>query len=148
MNHQKIYLEELLDLIKKQIIIRHHFQLSHWLIQGPHFLSLHHQFENDYKMIQDHLDELTEHFLYQQGTLPHSLGDLISNLNEKKFPSDYNHQKIIQHVLDLLHELYKKYHAAFAHTTNNSLITTQDLLTTQARRIEKTIWFYEQMNRS
>lgn len=148
MTYKQDLLENLLGLIKKLIIIRHHFQLSHWLIQGPHFLSLHHQFENDYNLIQANLDELVEHFLYHRGVLKHSLQELISNFNEQKFPEQHNHSNVLKHIIYLLNDLKKNYHEVLDTSLNSPLITTQDLLTSQARKLEQIIWFYEQMNLS
>jgi len=53
--------------------VRHY----HWNVTGPHFFTLHHEFEEIYEFWSDAIDELAEHLRTVDETPVHTLADIL-----------------------------------------------------------------------
>jgi DNA-binding ferritin-like protein len=66
----------------------------------------------------------------------------VNDLNEPDFPKKIDHA-LIDHLSFLTKQLLESYKEILFKCTEEELLTTADLLTEHARRLEKISWFYD-----
>jgi len=115
-------------------------QNYHWNVTGPHFHTLHHFFELNYKQLAEAIDQIAEHIRTFEAYAPGSLSEFkaLTTLPEATLPTSWkdmlenltqDHQTIVQGLTELL---------------GTPLIqadrSTEDLLIERLRAHQKVIW--------
>ena len=72
----KEFIEDIKTLVASHFALYLKTQSYHWHVKGPHFLSLHKLFEEQYRELFESLDDLAEKLVMLGETVPSSLGKL------------------------------------------------------------------------
>lgn len=122
-------------------------QIAHWNVQGPHFFMLHTLFEEQYKELNEAVDELAER-IRQLGDKPDP------RLSKWAEASQMDWDGHMQDEMDYIDGLIKN-HQLVIDLIRNGLVSleesadegTKDLLIKNLQIHEKSVWFLESHKR-
>ncbi len=107
--------ENLAILLSDLQIFGHKVQGFHWNIRGPHFLTLHAFYEDIYKDVQAHIDDVAERLVALSGSAPFTMQEYL----KLKKLSEENH------------------HALRADAMNHALLADLEKIIMDAERVLK-----------
>jgi starvation-inducible DNA-binding protein len=139
--------EVLNKIVATQGVLYIRLHQFHWYVKGPHFLTLHEQWESNYDDVTADLDTVAER-LVQLGGEPYStLTEFVENSVVEENPEDKNltaREMVEAHIADmktyrnLLLEGQEIADEAGDEPTNDIFIDIQS-------RLDTNLWFFEAM---
>lgn len=141
MDHQlKAKMNSILADLQVFYMKLHHF---HWFVKGPHFFTLHEQFEELYEEVTGHSDEIAERIL-QKGEEPIStLKECLELTSIQEASSKGTDREMVQEVVNDLETINGKLLEAIDVASDNGDEGTVDLLLGISTSFEKHFWMYK-----
>lgn len=130
------------EVLSRYIILRHHIQQAHWLVEGPFFYSWHQMFEEHYNTLNGMIDEFAE-TLRMHGVLKSKKLALISLEGQEPELSNDKQSGLVNSLLSINQSLKKLVKEIISDSKMSEFFTIIDQLTEHLGSIDKIIWFYQ-----
>lgn len=141
--------QEVKDYLNKVVASQGLFYIRlhqfHWYVKGPHFFTLHEEFEELYDQTTADLDEVAERLLTIGGEPYSTLKEFIEysileeNVEDRKLSED----DMVQAVIKDLETLSKAYHEGAKLTDEHEDFVSNDMLIALKEEADKRIWMFK-----
>lgn len=114
----------------------------HWNVHGPNFIGLHKLFEDQYKEIADHLDEVAEH-VKMLGYYPVSRMEQVLQFSRLREPiPSMDARKMLEHLVRNILSIRESLENTLSKPGNLSA-STEDLLVQTIVKLEKHLYLLQ-----
>jgi len=117
----------------------------HWHVQGPHFFTLHAQFEELYNGANDYFDQFAER-LISMGKTPYStLEEFLENavIQEKKYEKKMSETEMVEDIVNDYRTLRAVTEKAIELAGNENDAVTEDMMIAYKDSVDTTIWMLQ-----
>lgn len=117
----------------------------HWHVQGPHFFTLHAQFEELYNGANDYFDQFAER-LISMGKTPYStLEEFLENavIQEKKYEKKMSETEMVEDIVNDYRTLRSVTEKAIELAGNENDAVTEDMMIAYKDSVDTTIWMLQ-----
>lgn len=129
---------EMTDLIKSWLTLRDYAHFAHVNVQGGHFFTLHHQFEELYIHALENADSVAERYKQLNP-------DIAVQMNGQEV--SYNlvsDRDFVQEIIAHLAEIREQQNTIWANTNSTGDYVTNDLMVQLSKYVDFTIWQFSE----
>lgn len=130
------------EVLSRYIILRHHLQQSHWVVQGPFFLSWHEMFEKHYDLLGEMIDSFAEKLRAHDVLKAKKLALISLEGQEPEVSSDHQ-SGLLKNLLVIIEPLIKTLQEIVIDPKMAEYPTIVDELTEHLGALDKIVWFYQ-----
>lgn len=141
-NDMSAVIKQLNNLLSSYHIFYINVRGYHWNVKGPHFFSLHEQFEELYTNLQVQIDEIAERVLTLGGTPLHAYSDFAQHSTIEEHKGVFDGNACVEGVVKGLRSLIEEQRQVSAVAEEAEDQGTADLVDDYVQEQEKLIWMY------
>lgn len=130
------------EVLSRYVIFRHHLQLSHWVVEGPFFLSWHEMFEKHYETLNEMIDAFAETLRIHHILTPKKMG-LMSLEGQEVEVSEDKQCGLLHNLQAILAPMKKIMLGLIQDPQMAEFPAVVDQLTEHLGELDKMGWFYE-----
>lgn len=143
-NARKTAIAELNARLADAVTLSAAIKQAHWNVKGRNFIAVHELFDQVFKNLQVHVDEMAERVQQLDGVAVGTVEKVAKASSLKEYPTDLTKaEDHIQAICERMRDYGSKVREGIDTTDEAGDADTADLLTAASRTADRDLWFLE-----
>ena len=142
-NARKTAIAELNARLADAVTLSAAIKQAHWNVKGRNFIAVHELFDQVFKNLQVHVDEMAERVQQLDGVAVGTVEKVAKASSLKEYPTDLTKADHIQAICERMRDYGAKVREGIDTTEEAGDADTADLLTAASRTADRDLWFLE-----
>ncbi|WP_269845848.1 DNA starvation/stationary phase protection protein Dps [Paracoccus yeei] len=143
-NARKTAIAELNARLADAVALSAAIKQAHWNVKGRNFIAVHELFDQVFKNLQVHVDEMAERVQQLDGVAVGTVEKVAKASSLKEYPTDLTKaEDHIQAICERMRDYGAKVREGIDTTDEAGDADTADLLTAASRTADRDLWFLE-----
>ena len=143
-NARKTAIAELNARLADAVALSAAIKQAHWNVKGRNFIAVHELFDQVFKNLQVHVDEMAERVQQLDGVAVGTVEKVAKASSLKEYPTDLTKaEDHIQAISERMRDYGAKVREGIDTTDEAGDADTADLLTAASRTADRDLWFLE-----